>query len=581
MMQLDTKNLFFRQMMGNGIKYSVPRFQRDYSWQEDQWEDLWEDALEVFNSRPGFHYMGYLVLQQEKNNITSFVIIDGKQRLVTISIIILAIQRELKELEESGHDPEGNQKRRKAVHGSFIGFTDPVSLKSNYKLNLNRNNDRYFKTYLCELKDPPVRKINRSEKLMGEAFGFFRQKIKSCFEQTGQKLEGEKAARFIESIANKLIFTVITVESDTNAYTVFETLNARGVRLSVPDLVKNFVFSLIDQKGDAHNEQIKNLEDKWSNITGQLGRQKFSSFIRADWNSRHDFSRENELFKKIKGHLNSAGRAKDYLDHLQKNSEIYAAFQSGEDEFWKLAKEGVYNKEGLKHSLTLLSLFNIVAPHSVLISAFHRFSPPDFERFLYYIETLSVRYNIICQKSTGPQERVYSEAAKIISSSSPEAISSKVVAGKILKKIYPSDEEFVNAFKVKTFKTRQTEKKARYFLYRIERHLKKAESLPSYENVSLEHIAPQNPSAKWNLEEFEEEGGLEDWTGRIGNMTLLSIRQNKELGNEGFDKKTEVFQKSPFQITRKCLEYKQWNKNAIRSRQEWLADFAKKAWSFS
>ncbi len=570
-MSFETKNLPFRQVMGNGLKYSVPRFQRDYSWKEEQWADLWQDIIASSKANSD-HYMGYLVLQSSDN--TNFTIIDGQQRLTTISILILAVLRELKNLKDSSAEPEKNKKRMEAIKSSFIGFTDPVSLQLEYKLNLNRNNDRHFKTYLCDLQDPPIRKINRSEKLMGEALKYFQKEIKSHFQN---ELTGEKTARLVESLARHLFFTVITVGSDINAYTVFETLNARGVQLSTPDLVKNYIFSLIDSRGNLPDEKIKGLEDKWSNIINQLGKHKFSDFIRVDWNSRKDFTRASELFKAIKTSLKDAQGATEYLNALQENSQIYSALQYEGDEFWKLCKEGAYNKESLKLSLRMLNWFNIVAPQSALISGFHRFSPKDFIKFVYYIETLSVRYNIICGKGRWDQESAYSKTAKAIKQSSD--ISPDKTAREILKNIYPSDEEFVSAFKEKTFKTQQTDKKARYFLYRIEKSLNP--KCPPFEETSLEHILPKNPSEEW-VKNCESGDNLEDWIHRIGNMTLLSPRSNISAGNKGFDeKKKAYFQKSSFKITEQCLQYDKWNESSIARQQEWLAQQAKKIWRFS
>ena len=97
----------------------------------------------------------------------------------------------------------------------------------------------------------------------------------------------------------------------------------------------------------------------------------------------------------------------------------------------------------------------------------------------------------------------------------------------------------MNAFERKTFKTQQTAKKARYFLYRIEKHLNE-DQIPSFEDSSLEHILPKNPSLKW-LKQFENDDKLEDWTDRIGNMALLSHKQNTSAGGEGFEEKVKIF----------------------------------------
>ena len=224
------------------MKYSVPRFQRDYSWEEEQWEDLWEDIIKAVTSDSG-HYMGYLVLQSSDNK--NFTVIDGQQRLTTISILILSVlyrlrktstqeKSEKKELSTSENPEEKeNKKRLASLKNSFIGFTDPVSLQMEYKLNLNRNNDKYFKSYLCKLQEPPLRQTNRSERLMRKALNYFQEKIKKqSQEKKTSASKGVEIARLIESVADRLFFTTITVRNEAKAYTIFETLNARGVRLS-------------------------------------------------------------------------------------------------------------------------------------------------------------------------------------------------------------------------------------------------------------------------------------------------------------------------------------------------------------
>ena len=93
----NTTNSTFRQLMANGLTYQVPPFQRDYSWTADEWDDLWQDILGLFDEDPEpAHYMGYLVLQSDDSR--QFDIIDGQQRITTLSIMILAAISHLSDL---------------------------------------------------------------------------------------------------------------------------------------------------------------------------------------------------------------------------------------------------------------------------------------------------------------------------------------------------------------------------------------------------------------------------------------------------------------------------------------------------
>ena len=105
-----TENNTFRKLVGNGLTYRIPRFQRDYSWTDVEWDDLWTDILETAkpDGEPA-HYMGYLVLQSQDDR--SFDVIDGQQRLTTLSIVVLAILRNLRKLIDAGDSPNDNKVR--------------------------------------------------------------------------------------------------------------------------------------------------------------------------------------------------------------------------------------------------------------------------------------------------------------------------------------------------------------------------------------------------------------------------------------------------------------------------------------
>ena len=568
--QYDTKNQSFRQVMGNGLKYGVPRFQRDYSWRQEQWYDLWQDILEI--KRNGFsndHYMGYLVLKSDDNK--NFVIIDGQQRLTTLSIFILSALKLLQDFIAQKGTFEDNKKRMETLRSSFIGFTDSVSLSFKNKLTLNLNNNSYFANYLCQLKSPPQRKVKASEKLLGKALDYFTGELKREHFTNGKEI-----AEFVENVVDKLVFTTITVGSDSSAYTIFETLNARGVQLSTPDLVKNYIFSLIDSEGQLHDMELTQLEERWSEIIKQLGSHKFSDFIRVDWNSRHQFTRSNHLFREIKKVLNNKNKADHYLDDLQKNSEIYSALKNEGDEFWRVYKKGLYKDKKLILCLKTLNLFNITNPYSALIAFFHKFDHRKFGQFLSDVEALSFRYNVIGNNLPGRQEHIYSEIIQIINSQNCTLEKLR----KVLKKIYPSDDLFISSFQEKVFKIRKTDKKIRYILKRIEQHLNKeldiSEGLES--TLTLEHILPQNPSRDWKSV-FENTEEMESCASYMGNMTLLSQSDNNNLGNQSFGTKREEYCKSSLKITKQIASYPEWNKGSILARQKWLAEQAKEIWS--
>ena len=269
----DTSSVTYRQLMGNGVRYEIPKFQRDYTWEIEQWDDLWYDINVLRKNEESDHYMGYLVLQTSENK--NFQIIDGQQRLTTLSVLILVVLKCLKDLADSGIDTDNNLKRIEALRSSYIGFLDPVTLISNNKLKLNRNSDDYYRQHLVLLKELPLRNINSSEKQLRDCFNWYYDRIKKEF------TTGESLAAFIDNLSDKLFFTRISVSDDFNAFKVFETLNARGVQLSASDLLKNYLFSVVDAT-KPHSSEIEEVELLWSNVVGKLGNQKFEDYFQQD-----------------------------------------------------------------------------------------------------------------------------------------------------------------------------------------------------------------------------------------------------------------------------------------------------------
>ena len=173
--------------------------------------------------------------------------------MTTLSLLMLAAISHLNDLAAPGdqHDPQ--YRRGQQLRGNYIGYLDPVSLVPRSKLILNRHNDSFYQNYLVPLEKLPQRGLNASEHLLRRAFLWFKQRISY---QSGN--DGQSVARFVDGAVDKLFFTVITVTDELNAFKVFETLNARGVRLSVTDLLKNYLFSVVWHSG-AHASEIKTL----------------------------------------------------------------------------------------------------------------------------------------------------------------------------------------------------------------------------------------------------------------------------------------------------------------------------------
>ena len=426
----DTSNKTYRQLMGNGLRYEIPKFQRDYSWESEQWDDLWFDLMSLVENEEMEHYMGYLVLQTSNNK--NFSIIDGQQRLTTMSLLILSVLKCLDDLVAQNVDKDDNFKRKENLLNSYIGFVNPVTLISDNKIKLNRNSDDYYRQHLVLLKDLPIRNTNSSEKQMRECFLWFYDKIKKQF-KTGVELAG-----FVDNIVDKLSFTVIEVTDQLNAFKVFETLNARGVQLSSSDLLKNHLFSVVDET-NPHQSEIEELEKLWSKVIGKLSSNKFEDYLRYYWNSRNKIVRKNNLFKTIKKTIVNKFQAFELIRELDKNADIFIAIQNPNDILWE-------NKNELIKAFEELKLFQVRQTFSLFLIGYQNLDVPDFQKLVKYCSIISFRYNIIGGLNPNELEDVYNKLALEIKETSSFNID-------LLKSIYVSDNDFEQSFSSKSFKT--------------------------------------------------------------------------------------------------------------------------------
>lgn len=540
--------------MGNGLRYKIPKFQRDYTWEAEQWDDLWQDIQSLIAKEEEEHYMGYLVLQTSDNK--SFLIIDGQQRLTTLSLLVLATLKCIQDLVLAGVDAANNQKRKDNLLNSYIGYIDPVTLISNNKLQLNRNSNDYFRQHLVLLKELPLRNTNTSEKHMRECFNWYYERIKKDY-KTGEALAG-----FVETMADKLFFTAIEVTDQLNAFKVFETLNARGVQLSASDLLKNYLFSVVDESRP-HISEIEELENIWGQIVGKLGEQKFEDYLRYYWNSSHKSVAKKNLFKTVKGSINTKEHVFELIRALNDTADLYLAIQNPEDAYWR-------DKPEVKKSLRALKLFQIRQTYALFLSGLKHLDAVGFEKLARVCAVVSLRYNVIGGLNPNAQEEVYNGIALRIAAT-------KTFDTRDFEPVYVNDYNFENDFSTKEFKpTSRNHKIVKYILAKIELYLFNNEIDTESDLYTVEHVLPQNADEDWGDFSFE---AINRSVYRIGNLTLLEKKANRAADRLPFTDKCKRFMESNAGITRSIPEkFETWDEEKIAARQRELAKHAKAIW---
>ncbi|KAA6319740.1 hypothetical protein EZS27_030397 [termite gut metagenome] len=559
---LGTKTVNLNDLFGNGGNiYRVPQFQRDYSWTQDNWEDLWND-IEIAMENNQIHYMGSIVLQSKNNE--EFLIIDGQQRFTTLSILILAVINEIRKKTEKGIDAEANKERVDLLMNQYIGQKDAMSLRYSSKLFLNENNDDFYQNRLLTFKEPLlVTKLSDSEKRMWNSYLFFKQKIAIKFNtQIGSDLAG-----FLNNVIGKLMmFIQITVEDELNAYTVFETLNSRGVELTATDLLKNYLFSLVAKS----ETDLKQVKSQWKKIIDAVGLKDFPVFLRYFLVATRKQISKEYLFKEIKSFVKNGDDVFNLLDRLQTYVYYYIALANPDDELWGMDKEN-------RVFITILKAFRVTQWKSLLMVACKKSESNlrELKRLLQIIVTLSYRYNVIAKYQTNEMEKVYRKAAINLYTASNFTIHSVL---NDLKSLNIDDETFKHYFSLKQFNTNNSNDKkiVRYTLYKIEAQ-KNGGTLYDFEtdDGTIEHLLPESFTEEWHECFTEEEFEKNIYT--IGNLTLLEPTNNRNAANKSFAEKEEIYKTSKYAITN-SIKDPQWTPNNIKKRQQELARIACGIW---
>ncbi|WP_421263863.1 DUF262 domain-containing protein [Aeromonas sp. 600527] len=550
---MEPKNENFNELIGGSSKYLVPRFQRDYAWDIEQWEDLWNDIAVLDDE--GFHYMGYIVLQQKEQY--QYEIIDGQQRLVTLSIIVLAAMKAIKDMIDKGEDKLENEERLSEITKKFVGNKNLVSLKLTSKLELNRNNNRFFQKICGDLAIPNSRGITSTNKLIRKCFTYF---CKKDFGKTGAEV-----AQFIVNFSSSMVFTKIIVQDDLNAYKVFETLNARGVQLSTPDLLKNYLFSIVTKDESIDDEELDELDEQWSEMISDVGENNVSDYVRYHYNSQRKMVTKNELYSAMRKVVQTPEEAYKYLKSLIEYAPIYSSLINPNDSWW--ADQDPLYRDAREY-LSGIRLFNIKQPLAVLLPAFKMFTPSEFVKVVKYLYVMSIRYNVICHLSPSEQESVYNLIAINVSNGTYKR-ASNVKNSDEFHRLYPNDNTFFNSFEFHKMPSRQTARKIRYLLAEIEGYLG---NKCDYDKLTLEHICPYHPEQIW-VDSFGE--GVSDVKDRLGNMLLLD---KDNLKRASFLEKKKAYAESKFKIANKVSLYNEWNQDNVNDLQKWMSEVATKVW---
>ena len=558
---LNTRTMDFGELIGNGKIYRVPAYQRDYSWAEEQWEDLWSDVVELRAEPNERHYMGAVVVQATTDR--EFSIIDGQQRTATLSILALAIIERLNHLSAENIDATDNRSRAAELRRAFIGEKDPASLIESSKLFLNVTDDAFYQDYLVQLRAPlNPRRLPKSNRLLWDCLVYFRARI-GALEDI--KSDGAALARLLnETISRQLRFIVITVEDEINAYTVFETLNARGLELTTTDLLKNYLFSRVQVAAD-----LTALQRRWRTLIATVTAEHFPEFLRYHLQTRIPQVRSRRLYNLVRNETKTPQQVFELMDALEGRAELFVALSDPTHAFW-------LERQDTKFHIRELTLFRARQMTPVLFAAFERFDHQGFQSVLRALSVMVFRYTIVSDRNTNALEPVFHRAAKAILDG---AAATPAQVWTYLRGVSVDDAKFEQDIADIALETSgQRKKLVKYILARLETDASGPEIDFETDPASIEHVLPEHPGVDWD--EWFSPDQQDAYVNRLGNLTLLEAGKNRDLGNASFAKKVAAYSTSVYRLTQQIPERAptEWTPALVDERQKRLARRAVQIW---
>lgn len=529
----------------------VPIYQRPYAWTEEHISDLINDLKDSF---PEEYFIGTIVVSKNNNYLE---IIDGQQRLATFSIIYSAIRNFLRELK----DDEG----ARIIEADYLYKPLLRTREPEVKLELGFNDKEFFNNnIILNIKDG----IIPSEKLSHERINLAYKKIYDYIknEYSSHSNQINHINDLIDFFKENIKIIIVSVADEANAFTIFETLNDRGLSLSQVDLIKNFLFNKAGNR-------LSEAQEKWARFTGAIeaaeSEDEILQYIRFHWSSKYGLTREKELFDEIKRKTNNSNIVITYLAELDSDVNSYLALLNPSHSFWN-----PHSKASPLYLKNLIDL-QLYQNRPLLLSILRRFSKGDVEKALKLVVSWSVRNLIVGVVGSGTIEKEFSNQAKLINDG-------KIKTVQELKRsatnIIPTDETFKRQFKIATVSKNHI---ARYYLSEIEKTFhttKEQETSKDTEKVNLEHILPEKPDLKKDWNNFTDELHKTFYK-RIGNLTLLDKDFNSRQKCLSFNEKKKFFKSSEILISRSLSKLKKWDISAIEKRQEEFSEKAVEIWT--
>jgi hypothetical protein len=524
-------------------QFRVPDFQRPYSWTAAEISQLTDDLFgEGGSERP--YFLGSVVLaRQESSQDAPDLILDGQQRLTTISLMISALIHKMK---EHGSE-EADEQKSYLFHRRVKGRRDPKILP--------QQDDRVLYE---KLLNEPLSFQQDADSPLSKAM---KTLLVELSRHSNESFGGEPKP--FESMLERLLYEVeivrITAPSERDAFRLFETLNDRGLALSAADLIKNKLFA--QSKALIHDTR-----EAWEKVLSYTRDDDAVSFLRTYWMAVRAFIRKRGLYDTFKTHIEeqTPHEALQFARDIERHAKIFAEISGAAPESCQWGPQVGATLQRLSKS------YGVRNCRPLLLSIASMF-PSDLPVAVRLCESVTIRYSVVGDKNPNHLERMYAEMCCLVRSGNDYWHEFKKIFNSI-----PDDSEF-HAKLCQVRLQSHVPKQWRELLIQLNSEISDGELRIGDSNlVHVEHILPRSPSQAALAESGMNAAQAEECCYRLGNLTLLGRNRNQRASNLPFSKKRALFESSDIALTRRLATYRIWSQEAIESRTQELASLAVK-----
>lgn len=535
-------------------QYIIPVYQRIYSWGQLECDRLWSDIVDMHNNRKTGHFIGTIVNVAERMapvGIQEFMIIDGQQRLTTLSILLIALRDYAKQHPDSGINSD--------------------EINENYLINkFKSGNDRYKLLLTQSDRDILIKKIESAplpESLKSRVldnYTFF----------TGRINKGEISADELYQAIGRLQLVSITLERGyDDPQAIFESLNSTGMNLKDSDLIRNHLLMGLDSvtQADIYNNIWRPTELLFDY---EHQNEVLDSFFRDYLTMKLGrIPRKNEIYKEFRAYHNGSGLTiRDLCQDIYAFAKYYSDmyFVRSDDEILK-SLYGDMRAIRMEVAYPFLLKVHEDCSKDLLTAS-------ELQEIVQFCVSYVLR-RAVCNIPTNSLNKTFATMKNDIRT---DDYLNSVKAFFILLdsyKEFPTDKQFISEFLSRDIYNMN---RCRYILSRLENWDNK--SVVSLENLTIEHIIPQNPhlSAEWIAALGNDWSEIQKkYLHTIGNLTLTAY--NSEMSDSSFSDKLDMaggFKESALRLNKYVVTQETWGELQVKERAAQLGNLAKKVWPF-